>query len=68
MIKLKACPFCGSESVSLDTDGHMTWVLCLTCDSRGRRYFNSNIARRAAAEAWNTRVDPITRALEDDLR
>ena len=53
---LKPCPFCGTDKVTLDTDGRMTWVFCYKCDTRGQRFFNDSHAADKAVEAWNTRA------------
>lgn len=55
--KLKPCPFCGTDNVTLDTDGRMTYVYCYKCDTRSRRFFNDSEAKKKAIEAWNTRAE-----------
>ena len=55
--KLKPCPFCGGKDVYPDTDGCMTWVICISCGSRGKRFFNGREALKKASDAWNRRAN-----------
>jgi len=56
-VDLKACPFCGGESVmhgELGVKGKETqwyWVQCKECDAMIRAY----TSEEQAAEAWNRR-------------
>ena len=57
-IKLKPCPFCGSEAVMLGEDDGMYQVICPECNGTIDDFYNE---KEVAAEKWNSR--PI----EDDL-
>lgn len=54
MMKLKPCPFCGSENVSgtqhLNPNNYE--IICMNCYARMRR-----TAKRKAIEAWNMRKE-----------
>lgn len=71
-IKLKPCPFCGSESVSYryyyneDKDGYQVFVKCPDCHTRsGFSFCDENPARSSytneasveIAKRWNNRVN-----------
>lgn len=48
-IKLKPCPFCGSENVG-SVNG---WVQCFDCNASGPDDYNN----QTAIEMWNKRSD-----------
>ena len=50
-MKIKPCPFCGSDSVSCE--GH--FVECDNCGSTGEQFFPTP-NRKKAIEAWNRRA------------
>jgi len=53
-IKLKPCPFCGSEKVILEDDmQEVYWVLCFECNATGP----PKNTEAEAFEAWNKRVE-----------
>lgn len=59
-IKLKPCPFCGSENVQFDSDKHS--VVCARCKARGCIAPNGDMA----TDMWNERLDeplPTSRAV-----
>lgn len=67
-IKLKPCPFCGSDDVHIESKNLFYWVECYQCGATGQearlRDETVNVAQgeERATNNWNTR--PI----EDELR
>lgn len=59
-LKLKPCPFCGSQNVTKILMPGLTWIVgCYECGCRTGEYFRSS----EAVSVWNNRPDP-----EDDVR
>ncbi len=50
--KLKACPFCGNENITLETDSVGSCVTCYKC---GMGHTDSNWKEEYAIKTWNTR-------------
>lgn len=54
-LKLKACPFCGSENVHLSHWTGQAYVYCADCMVRTDVYLHSGCEAKAV-EVWNRRV------------
>ena len=52
-IKLKPCPFCGSDRIELTIMCGEFYIECTECKSRGKR----DIDRQEAIDAWNHRPE-----------
>lgn len=52
-IKLKPCPFCGSDDVVLDETYTSGYVRCRVCGAEGGLRYSHD----EAAAAWNSRTD-----------
>lgn len=55
-VKLKPCPFCGSDDVTVkgaEITGPNPFVYCRKCHSHGPQ----RISYQGAANAWNSRAD-----------
>jgi Lar family restriction alleviation protein len=53
MIKLKNCPFCGSNNLHLTHNGMQNWVIgCGVCQVEMENF----VDREQAIKAWNTRT------------
>lgn len=50
-MKIKKCPFCGSERVMLNSSGKAVfyWVICDSCEAEGP----SASTKKEAVEEWN---------------
>ena len=59
-VKLKSCPFCGSEAGIITFPTRMTVIKCPSCGIQTRVHPNLNVA----IESWNTRK-PIENAIEE---
>lgn len=70
-MKLKNCPFCGSDEITLNrnynhhTRTYFTWVECDMCGAKSKSKASpddpadenwDNLACRKASVAWNTRA------------
>jgi Lar family restriction alleviation protein len=53
-IKLKPCPFCGGEDLSIETDDH-TGEYCIFCSKCGPACFDKY--KIDSIHTWNSRVD-----------
>lgn len=59
-LKLKPCPFCGSQNVTKILMPGLTWIVgCYECGCRTPGHLRSI----DAVKSWNTRPDP-----EDEVR
>lgn len=55
-MKLKPCPFCGSENIGIIEDwegGQHFWASCFDCDARTAEHEAFN----KAAQYWNIRIE-----------
>ena len=54
--KLKPCPFCGSESISLEEAGRNTDVWFIQCEYCGATFPHFD-SKEEAMFVWNTRTE-----------
>ena len=60
MIKLKNCPFCGSNNLHLTHNGMQNWVIgCGVCQVEMENF----VDREQAIKAWDTRTPPMPCAI-----
>ncbi|MCK4983705.1 MAG: Lar family restriction alleviation protein [Victivallaceae bacterium] len=50
--KLKPCPFCGSENLTINHDYYPSWISCEGCGSLGPEDEDT----QEAEKKWNTRI------------
>jgi len=55
-MKIKPCPFCGSEEVIETGVGFRTFVHCANCDTDGPSYYPAGHDQRSAIDKWNERT------------
>lgn len=53
-VDLKPCPFCGSETITIDSNGLAIWAHCVRCGCRSGLRKTEQEAKRA----WNRRENP----------
>ena len=68
---LKACPFCGRESLVFAEpfeDAEQNVVRCVVCNADGPHYGdNESTSEAEASSLWNTRIDPPKTVLEEEV-
>lgn len=53
-VDLKPCPFCGSETITIDSNGLAIWAHCVRCGCRS----GLRKTEQEAKTAWNRREKP----------
>ena len=62
-MKLRECPFCGREQITVKNSKYMWWCKCEKCNAES----GVRSRKQEAMEAWNTRVgDDLMERMEDD--